>query len=281
MKISIQGYKGSFHDVVASKLWPEKTLLERSSFNEVFADVKDGRADFGVVAIENSIAGAILENYDRLRNSGLTVVAEDYLRIVHNLMALPGQKIEDIREVWSHPMALKQCQEFLSKYPHIKQVEADDTAGVAGRIVREGLTGIAAIASSLAAEIYGAEILAAEIETDPQNYTRFLVITKDFSVTKGAISRHDVPSYKTSLYIETAHKPGGLLNALQVLSVAGFNMTMLVSRPVIGKAWEYGFYIDFTHAEEDWSSIKSDLALHADFITELGTYPEHRQNGKS
>lgn len=286
--VSIQGYKGSFHDVVAGQLFSEKTLLERSTFKEVFDDVKEGRAEFGVTAIENSIAGAILQNYDLLRDSGLQVVGEYYLRIVHNLMALPGVKIEDIKEVWSHPMALKQCQDFLLKYPHIKQVETDDTARSALQIkelsqktssaapqpqpaVNSDSRTVAAIASSLAAETYGMEIIAAGIEDDPQNYTRFLILQKaDKPVDQRLVN--ETAQSKFSIYVETAHRPGGLLPVLQTLRDAGANMTMLVSRPVVGKAWEYGFYIDFVVTTDAVNSLLPELHKVCDKLLVLGQY---------
>lgn len=278
MKISIQGYKGSFHDVVAGKVFGAQSprnktndqieLLERSTFREVFDDVREGRADFAVAAIENSIAGAILQNFDLLRDSGLKVIGEYYLRIVHNLMALPGTKISDLKEVWSHPMALKQCQEFLLQYPNIKQVETDDTARSAAMIKESGQTNVAAIASSLAAEIHGMEILAPGIEDDPQNYTRFLIIApQDYK--QESVSTETI---KTSSYIETAHKPGGLLPVLQTLQNFNANMTMLVSRPVIGKAWEYGFYVDFICAKDDLSKLQAEVEKVCDKFTILGSY---------
>jgi prephenate dehydratase len=268
MKISIQGYKGSFHDVVAAQLFPQRELLERSTFKELFNDVKEGRADVGIVAIENSIAGAILENYNLLRNSDLKVTGEYYLRIVHNLMVLPGTKIEDLTEIWSHPMALKQCQNFLQNYPNIKQVETDDTARSAAQVKDGNLKTVGAIASKLAAEVHGLEILAPGVEDDPQNYTRFLIVQRQEDVqpldqTKGP--------FKTSMYVETAHKPGGLLPVLQVIKDHGANMTMLVSRPVVGKAWEYGFYIDFVTANGTEDLIVK-ISEVSDEVTVLGKY---------
>lgn len=275
--ISIQGYKGSFHDTVASVLFPERKVLERSTFREVFSDVKEGNAEFGVVAIENSIAGAILENYDKLRDSGLEVIGEYYLRIVHNLMALPGVKLGDVKEVWSHPMALKQCQDYLqANLPQAKEVETDDTARSAvaiKQLPQDGVQNpkqIAAIASKLAAEIYGMEILAPGIEDDPQNYTRFLIVTKSGNKLPRV---QNSKSTKTSIYVETAHKPGGLLPVLQTLKDAGANMTMLVSRPVVGKAWEYGFYIDFV-TEGNKESLIAKLISATDKLQILGHYPD-------
>jgi prephenate dehydratase len=269
-KISIQGFKGSFHDTVAANVFEDRALLERSTFREVFADVVEGRADFGIAAIENSIAGAILENYNLLRDSGLQVIGEYYLRIVHNLMALPGTKLSDVKEVWSHPMALKQCQKFLQEnLPGVKQVETDDTARSATQVREGNLEGVAAIASKLAAEIFDLEILAPGIEDDPQNFTRFLIVAKD---ARTPLQKNQT-SLKTSIYVETAHKPGGLLPVLQVLKDMNANMTMLVSRPVVGKAWEYGFYIDFV-SEDGVEHIVEKLNSVCDKVQVLGTYSD-------
>lgn len=269
MKVSIQGYKGSFHDVVAAELFPQRQLIERSTFRELFSDVKEGRADYGIAAIENSIAGSILENYSLLRASGLKVVGEYYLRIVHNLMVLPGTKMEDLEEIWSHPMALKQCQIFLQQYPNIKQVETDDTARSAAQVREKNLKNVGAIASKLAAEIHGLEILSPGVEDDPQNYTRFLIVQREADVQP--LDQSTGP-FKTSIYVETAHKPGGLLPVLQVLRDFGANMTMLVSRPVVGKAWEYGFYIDFI-TENGTEDLIKKIAEVSDQLVILGKYP--------
>ena len=269
MIVSIQGYKGSFHHQVASEIWGDTELCERGAFTEVFADVKEDRAEFGVIAIENSIAGAILENYDRVRDSGLHVVGEYYLRIMHNLIVYPGVKLDEVAEVWSHPMAIKQCKEFLDSQPQISQREVDDTAGVVDEIMQHELKNIAAIAGSRAAEIYSGEIIQAGIETDPHNYTRFLIVSKDKNAKPNYAKNGE---FKTSLYIETAHEAGALLRALQVFETFKLSMTMLVSRPIIGRPWQYGFYIDFLHQEPDVKAFLGVLQKHAVEIRNLGTY---------
>ncbi len=271
MKVSIQGYKGSFHHQVASELWGDGVqLCERGGFPEVFADVAKDDVDYGIAAIENSIAGAILENYDRVRDSGLNVVGEYYLRIVHNLIVYPGVKIDEIAEVWSHPMAIKQCKEFLDSKPLMSQREVDDTAGVVDEIMQHELKNIAAIAGKQAAEFYGAEIVQPAIETDPNNYTRFLILSNATQV----ISQYPTSGeLKTSLYIETEHQAGALLRVLNVFETFKYSMTMLVSRPIIGKAWHYGFYIDFLHSDSDsLEPFISVLEKHTTEIKKLGTY---------
>lgn len=236
-KISIQGHRGSFHDMVARDIFGSNSqILEKSSFEEVFEDVKSGKSDYGVVAIENSIAGSILENYDLLERYDLPIIGEYYLRIKHNLLALPGQSTSDIQEVHSHPMALKQCYPFLKKI-QVKLVESEDTAASAREIKEKKLTGVAAIAGDLAARLYGLEVLAAGIETDKQNYTRFLVISK----TKKRIKEAN----KSSIVVEVEHKPGSLAKVINCFAENNVNLTKIESRPIIGQPWEYRFYIDF------------------------------------
>jgi prephenate dehydratase len=274
-KVSIQGYKGSFHHQVVKLLQFGDEILYRANFNEVFADVVEKRADLAVTAIENSIAGAILENYDRLHKSGLKVIGEYYLRIVMNLIAYPGQSTSDIREVRSHPMALKQCDEFLQANLQIRPVEHADTAQAVEEIMAQKLLGIAGIAGEIAAEVHSAEILQSGIETDPQNFTRFLVLAHH-----DAEQKLDYPAngkLKTSLYLQTAHKPGALLHALEILERYEANMTMLVSRPVVGQAWHYGFYIDFEHEQPLEQSMLDALKNVAETIQVLGTYRAFRK----
>lgn len=267
LKISIQGFKGSFHDAVAHELFGDDYhALERDTFPEVFADVKSGNADFGLFVIENSIAGAILENHDRLRDSGMYVVNEYYMPIKHQLIVVPGTKLEDIKEVWSHPMALKQCQKLLGKMKGVHQVEVSDTAGAVRDIIKDDLTHVAAIASERAAQVYGGEILKTNIEDDPQNYTRFLILAPEKPLMFKAAPR------KTLLYIETKHESGALLNSLQVIHTFKYNMTLLVSRPIVGKPWQYGFYIDMVHDEEDLSDFYAVLAKHVIKFQELGSF---------
>lgn len=274
MKISIQGFKGSYHHVVAEGFVPNSDLLTRGSFAEVFSDVASGSADFGIIAIENSIAGAILENFDRLRDSNLVVIGEKYLKIQHQLIAFPGQDISQITEVRSHPMALKQVQAFLAEHPHIKAIEVEDTAGAVAEIMANKQMQVAGVASSLAAELYSAEILASNIETDPNNFTRFLLIAKPEKALeiKEELQIANSETQKASLYLETDHQPGSLLKALHVLESFKANMTMLVSRPVIGKPWQYGFYIDFIDGELDWQALENVLKLHALNVKLLGEY---------
>jgi prephenate dehydratase len=271
VKVAIQGYNGSFHHQVASNLKLDSDLVFCESFPELFQVMQDSKADLAIVAIENSIAGSILENFDRIRKSGLSIVGEYYLRIVMNLIAYPGQSISDITEVRSHPMALKQCEDFLLAHPRLHPTVDVDTAKVVEEIMEKKLMGVAGIAGEKAAFAFKAEILQSGIETDPQNYTRFMIVAPQG--VKVELSYPQKEQLKTSLYVQTKHESGALVKALQVLQSIEANMTNLVSRPVLGRPWHYGFYIDF---ESDLSTLKkvSPLLRHTseDFKI-LGTYP--------
>lgn len=266
-KISIFSYRGSFHDIVARKKFPESPdLIERNEFYQVFDDVKSGRADFGIIAIENSIGGSILENFDFLLRYDLKIVGEVYLRVVHNLIVLPGVRMEDIREVYSHPNALTQCLEFLTKHPEMKRIETDSTTSSVKLVKEKSLRNAAAIASSLAAEIYGMELLARGIETNKKNYTRFLVIAKDSDISKKA--------NKTSLVIQTEHRPGTLYHCLKCFADEGLNLSKIESRPIIGRTWNYSFYLDFEaalDAPESQRALKC-LEKSTSMMKVLGSY---------
>jgi prephenate dehydratase len=267
MKVSIQGNKGSFHDIVASKVFSGKySLLERDSFKEVFADVAEGRAAFGVVAVENSIAGSIHENYDHLLKNELFIVGEVYLRISHQLMVLPGTELDEIKVVMSHPMALLQCEEFLSKHPDWEIIEEPDTAGSAAKIRNNSLHGTAAVASSLAAEIYELDIVASEIETNKENYTRFLIIAREENYPESAD--------KTSIVFTAEDKPGSLSGVLGVFADLNINLTKIESRPIVGKSWRYYFYIDFEAGVQEERAQKAFKLIkpHVNWFRVLGSY---------
>lgn len=266
-KVSIQGYRGSFHDIVARERFPgEPELLERGSFEEVFEDVSSGQAEYGVFAIENSIVGSFLENYDLLLNYDLEIIREVYLRIVLNLIAIPGVKLKDVTEVYSHPRALQQCQRFLGKHASIKKIETDDTAGSVRMIKEQGLNNAAAIASSLAAELYQADILEKGIETDKKNYTRFLVLSRE--------SKNADKANKTSLVVRTDHRPGSLCDCLKCFVDEGVNLSKIESRPILGKVWQYYFYLDVEtgrYSPEGQRALK-ELNKTATMVKILGSY---------
>lgn len=266
-RVSIQGYRGSFHDIVARDKFPgELDLLERSDFEGVFEDVNSGLAEFGVVAIENSIVGSFLDTYDLLFKYDLEIVGEVYLRIVLNLIALPDVKLKDVIEVYSHPRAIQQCLKFLEKHPAIKKIETDDTAGSVRMIKESGMRNAAAIASTLAAELYQAEILEKGIETDKKNYTRFLIISRD--------AKYSEKADKTSLVIRTEHRPGSLCECLKCFAGEGINLSKIESRPIVGKVWQYYFYLDVEtgrYTPEGQRALK-ELNKAASMVKILGSY---------
>ena len=256
MRIAIQGFEGCFHQIAAEAYYGKGIEIECcASFPELVKKVvKQKEADAGVMAIENSIAGSILPNYSLLKNSGLHVIGEVYLHIRQHLMVLPGQTLEDIREVHSHHMALLQCTEFLEKHPHIKLVETEDTALSAKHVAQKKLKSTAAIAGKLAADIYGLDIIAPNIHTIKNNYTRFLVISPN-----GVTPAPD--ANKASVYFQTSHERGSLAKVLTQVAQAGINLSKIQSFPMPAKEWNYYFHADFefenlSHFEKSISKIQ-------------------------
>ncbi len=235
MKIAIQ-YEGSFHQIVAEQYFDrEIEILPCATFREVARRTKSGEASYGIMAVENSIAGTIIANYGLLQETGVQVAGEVYLHVVQNLMALPGVTLDEITEVESHPMALQQCHNFLDIHPDWRLVESEDTALSARNVAEKGQRNVAAIASERAASLYGLEILAPDINTIKNNYTRFVIIkVQDLIVAPGAD--------KASLYFKTDHRQGSLVRALEVLD--GVNMSRLQSHPIPAEPWHYMFHID-------------------------------------
>lgn len=267
-KIAIQGIVGSFHHQVAQEYYDQNVVVDEClSFDELVDSILSGKSAQAVMAIENSIAGPIIPNYALIDKNNLHIIGEHYLRIHQNLMALKGQSIADIKEVYSHPMALLQCMDFLKQYPHIKLVEDKDTAETARRIQENQLKGVAAIASKVAAEMYGLEILAPEIQTIKNNMTRFVIINKENSfVPQDEINR-------ASLKFELDHKRGSLAAVLNVMSDCKMNLTKIQSLPKIETPWKYSFFVDVTFEKyEDYAKAKSLLAIMAEYFKVLGEY---------
>lgn len=238
MSIAIQGILGSFHHQVALNYFgSEEEIMSFRTFDEVSKAVNTEHCRFGVMAIENSIAGAILPNYELIDRYDLTIFDEYYLPISHNLMCLPGHKIEELQEVRSHPMALLQCKKFFESHHHISLVDDMDTATVAKRIAEEQLKRVGAIASLTAAEIYGLQILEENIQTVQNNFTRFILLKKD---KEDAAS---IPN-KVSLKITIANEKGSLAKLLQLMSSFDLDLSKIQSIPVIEKPWNYAFFID-------------------------------------
>ena len=271
-RIAIQGGYGAFHDIAANHYFKESDIeiVPCETFNALFESLDDRKADYGIMAIENMVAGGILSNYKLMQESNLQIIGEVYLRISQNLVALKGQKIEDLKEVFSHPMAIMQCQKFFSNYPHIKLVDSFDTALSAKRIHDEKLEGIGAISSFQAADMYNLEILGESIESNKKNYTRFLILTdKD--------NREEKPANpnKASISFTLAHKIGSLAKILSIFSFHDINLTKIQSFPIIGKGWDYHFYVDVEFSM--YSAYYQSLEAIRPFTSELCIFGEYEK----
>ena len=267
-KIAIQGIKGSFHHQVVKEYFSENVDIDEClSFEELIDSLIAGKSDQAVMAIENSIAGPIIPNYALIDKNNLHIIGEHYLNIQQNLMALKGQKIDDIKEVHSHPMALLQCMDFLKQYPNIKLIEDKDTAETARRIQEKQLTGIAAIASVTASEMYDLDIIASSIQTIKNNMTRFVIIKKQNSfLPESEINR-------ASIKFELDHKRGSLAAVLNVMSDCKLNLTKIQSLPKIETPWKYSFFVDVTFEKyEDFAKAKALLNIMAEYFKVLGEY---------
>ena len=268
LKIAIQGIKGSNHHQVAKDFFGEDIeLLECSSFDAVVDSLIIGAADKGIMAIENSIAGSIIPNYNLVYHNDIHVIGEHYLNIHHNLMVLKGRTFDDIQEVHSHPMALLQCKEFFKAHPQIKLVESVDTAETAKRIQEEELEHIAAIAPKMAAELYDLEIIADNIQTIVNNSTRFIILKKQNKV----LPEEEIN--KASLRFITDHKRGSLATVLNVMSDCNMNLTKIQSLPVIETPWKYAFFVDVTFDKyKHFAKTKSLMQIMAEDFKVLGEY---------
>ncbi|WP_392348631.1 prephenate dehydratase [uncultured Polaribacter sp.] len=271
--IAIQGAEGSNHHKVARDFYGTSIVLkECMSFDALVDSLLDASAKVGVMALENTIAGSIIPNYALIDSNNLHIIAEEYLNIHHHLMCLKGQKIENIKEVWSHPMALLQCKEFFKKYPHIKLVEDVDTAEVAKRISNENLVGIGAIAPKIAAEIFDLEIIEDEIQTIKENATRFVIVQTD------APNNKNEEINKASLKFQLNHKRGSLAAILNVLSDCKMSLTKIQSLPVIETLWKYSFFVDVTFEDyKDYEKAKTIIEIMAEEFKVLGTYKNGRK----
>ncbi|MEM8507543.1 MAG: prephenate dehydratase [Bacteroidota bacterium] len=268
LKIAIQGIKGSNHHQVAKEYFgSEIDLVECLSFERLIDHLLEETADKGVMAIENSIAGSIIPNYNLVCHKRLHIIGEHYLNIHHNLMVLKGRTLEDIKEIRTHPMALLQCMEYLKQFPHLKLVEDPDTAETARKIQEEGLSYIAAIAPKAAAELYDLDIIAPEIQTIKNNATRFIILKKQNTVLPKAEIN------KASLRFITDHKRGSLATVLNVMSDCNLNLTKIQSLPVIETPWKYAFFVDVTFEHYDtFAKAKSLLEIMSEDFTVLGEY---------
>ena len=269
--VAIQGIKGSFHHAVAQSYYGKGlSLLECETFDASVKALLENTADQAVMAIENSIAGSIIPNYALIDQNDLQIVGEYSLSIHHNLMALPGQTLTDLKEVHSHPMALLQCKDFFKAHPHIRLVEAEDTADEARRIAENAISGIAAIASEQAAALYGLSILAPSIQTIKNNITRFVIVQK-----KGILVDQKNIN-KAALKFTLDHQRGSLAAVLNVMSDCQLNLTKIQSLPVIEIPGKYAFFVDVTFDEfEFYDKARKLITIMASQFKILGEYAQH------
>jgi prephenate dehydratase len=275
--IAFQGERGAFSEEAARKLLgPAVEVLPCQRFEDVFRGLKEGRAAGAVVPIENTLAGSVHENYDHLVNFELPIVGETSVRIVHHLMAPKGVTFSQIRRVFSHPVALNQCLDFFARNPQIERIPHYDTAGSAKMVTEQGLSDAGAIASAVAAEIYGARILRRSIESDRQNYTRFFLLRTPQYARRHRVKAAANAAWKTSLVFSTRNVPGALFRALSAFALRDLNLTKIESRPLRGKPWEYLFYVDFLGRSDSANAQNalSHLREVADMLRVLGCYPK-------
>lgn len=272
-KVAIQGGRASFHDMAVRNYFGENSiqLSECRTFRDQFVQLMEGEVDYVVMAIENSLAGSILQNFSLIEKFKVQIIGEVYLRVQQNILALPGQTLADINMVWSHPMALHQCNEFLEAHPNLRSVEKFDTAESAREIREKKLNGVAAIASALAAEIYDLEMLAADIENTKDNYTRFWVITKPEK-------RPEMLTDKASITFHVKHKVGALVDVLNIFRASDVNLAMVQSTPIPGQLDEYAFHVDL-----EWESrelYESALKLVGNVASEIHILGEYKSGVK-
>lgn len=273
-KVAIQGGLGAYHGIAAERFFENEKveIIPCITFRDIFLAMKKDPNVVGIMAIENTIAGSLLPNYELLKEYKFPIAGEHKLRISHCLCALPGQEIHAIREVQSHPIALMQCTEFLGTLPGVKVVEHEDTALAARDIKEKNISGMAAICSERAAEIYGLEVLARGIETNKHNFTRFLIFGNQWVVDE---VQADEAINKASIVFTLPHTEGSLSKVLSVFSFYDINLTKIQSLPIIGREWEYQFYVDFKF--DDLERYKQSLVAIKPLISELrslGEYPE-------
>jgi len=246
LRIAIQGIKASFHEEAAFKFFGRDIVtIECNSFKQTCEVLEKGDADFVVMAIENSIAGSLLPNYTLIRDYNFTIAGEVYLPIQLHLMALPGVKFEDVKFVTSHPIAIRQCIDFIDEYPHLKVIESVDTAACAKKIRDEELTDTVAIANTLAAELYSLNIIERRIESNKKNFTRFLILENNNSEEEKTIN-------KASICFQVSNRVGALAKVLNIFADNNVNLTKIQSMPVLGKRNEYYFYVDI-----EWKHMES------------------------
>ena len=269
-RVAIQGELGAFSHEAAEGMLPGCRVVPCARSLEVFDRLDNRSADIAVIPIENSLAGSVPEHFDLLLSRDVFVQREFRLRIVHNLIAVPGVKIADIRRVYSHPVALDQCRDFFRLHPKIEPVSFYDTAGSVKHIMAENLRDTAAIASKRAAAVYGGKILRAGVEDNKQNFTRFFLVRKPVRKQRQILSGAN----KTSIAFSVKNIPGALFKALSVFALRDLNLSKIESRPVKGHPWEYVFYVDLLCGPtKEADHALRHLAEITDFAKVLGVYP--------
>lgn len=274
-RVAIQGYAGAFHEIAARRFYDCQpiSIFPAPTFERLVEEVAAGQhCDSGLMAIENTLAGSLLSNYSLLQDSKLHITGEVYLPIRQNLLARPGATLHDLREVHSHPIAIAQCRQFFRAHPQIRLVETLDTALSARQVSEQDDPGIGAIASTLAAELYGLHVLARDIETNRANHTRFLVLDRK----PGPAG----PTNKCSISFAVDHRVGSLQRVLAILSSHGINLTKIQSAPITGHPWEYRFYVDFLlqPGETDPANALAEVAGATREFRLLGCYREGNKN---
>jgi prephenate dehydratase len=280
IRAAFQGERGAFSEEAARRfLGARLEPLPQREFDDMFDAVVGGDADCAVVPIENTLAGSVIRNYDLLVSYDLTIIGEVVLRVGHNLIAPRGVKLGDVRRVLSHPVALAQCDDFLRKLrrqiPTLEVLPAYDTAGAVKMVIKNGRRDEAAIASKAAAEVFRAHILASDIESNPQNFTRFFVMARPDRVTRIPVACKS-KDRKTSLVFRIANRPGSLYASLYAFAAEKVDLTKIESRPIVGRPWEYSFYLDFMGDRNDANVRRALAALTgaAESVRIFGSYPK-------
>ena len=276
-RVTIQGIAGCYHDAAAHEFFGDEEIetIPCDTFPSMFDTLRGDPSLFATLAIENTIAGSLLQNHELLRKSNMTIIGEQKMHISHVLAALPGQTINSLTEVNSHPMALMQCENFLLRHPNMKMVEKNDTAGSACEIAEKQLMGHAAICGKYAAQLYGLEVLAEDIQTIKRNFTRFLILADPMAEqTLNPLHKKN----KASLVFALPHEQGSLSQVLAIFSFYGMNLTKIQSLPILGREWEYRFYINLTF--DDYTRYRQSVDAVRPLISDfkiLGEYEEFKQ----
>ena len=275
-RVAIQGFEGSYHDIATRQFFnsEDTELICCETFGEVFTALKSDSNVIALVAIENTIAGSLLHNYELLRESGVVIIGEQKLRIAHCICCLPDEDWNDLHEVHSHPVALAQCEAFLQRHPELKAVQADDTALSAKEIKEKQLRGHAAICSVHAANLYGMRILQENIETNKHNFTRFLVVADRWKADELRAEGIGQQPDKANIVFSLPHEEGSLSQILSIFTFYRINLTKIQSLPIIGREWEYMFYVDVTY--NDYTRFRQSIDAVRPLTKELNILGEYK-----